>query len=130
MTTSINQPWAISDEFRNRYGALWTNLDFTFESKISAENFKTDPMNCSIGELRIANQTIKMRYKDLVLYSKEIDTYTTNMYASKPKKTDVFPVDIKGRVIMLAKHEMGKLCETLNDALTITMRNYQLGLYL
>jgi hypothetical protein len=130
MTNSINQPWAISDEFRTRYGNTWADLDFVVESKISAENFKTDPMNCTIGTLHIAGQKISMRYKDLISYAKQINTYTINMYASKPKKMDQFSIDIKGRTMSLAKHEVAKLSETLSDALDVSMRNYELGLYL
>ena len=31
MTNSINQPWAISDDFRTRYGNTWADLDFVVE---------------------------------------------------------------------------------------------------
>jgi hypothetical protein len=130
MTHSINQPWAISEKYANRYGKTWTNLDFIFEDKISAENFKTDPMNCTMGTLIVGGQSIQMRYKDLITYSKALDTYTNNMYASKPKKDDVFSLEIKGRDLLLVKHEISKLNETLNDALHISLRNYELGLYL
>jgi hypothetical protein len=130
MTHSINQPWAISEKYANRYGKTWTNLDFIFEDKISAENFKTDPMNCTMGTLSVGGQSIQMRYKDLITYSKALDTYTNNMYAAKPKKDDVFSLEIKGRDLLLVKHEISKLNETLNDALHISLRNYELGLYL
>jgi hypothetical protein len=127
---SINQPWAISDKYAQRYGALWTNLDFTFNDKISAENFKTDPMNTEIGSLKIAGQDIKMRYKDLLSYSKQLDTYAINVYASRPKKTDTFTVEIKGRNFVLAKHEIGKLSETLTEAAKASLHAYEIGLYL
>ena len=52
------------------------------------------------------------------------------MYASKPKKDDAFSLEIKGRTMLLVKHEIGKLNETLNDALNIALRKYELGLYL
>jgi len=130
MTTSINHPWGISEKYKNRYGEIWTNLDFVFESKISAENFKTDPMNCLIGHLHIFNQKIAMRYKDLISYEKSVNTCTENVYSIKPTKEEVFPVDIKGQTMMLRKHELGKLSQTLSDALTIAMRSYELGLYL
>ena len=61
MTTSINHPWAISDKFRNKYGNLWADLDFVFHLKLSKDNFKTDPMNVTIGDLKIGNQSIPMR---------------------------------------------------------------------
>jgi hypothetical protein len=130
MLKSVNQPWAISEKYANRYGETWTKMDFIFEDKISADNFKTDPMNCTIGTMHVVGQKIVMRYKDLISYAKQIDTFTNNMYASRPSKTDVFSIDIKGRNVMLAKHEVAKLNETLSDALDICMKNYELGLYL
>lgn len=130
MTNSINQPWAISDKFIQKYGETWANIDFVFEDKISKENFKTDPMNCLIGTLKVANQQIHMYYKDLINYAKAFETYTNNMYATKPKKDDVFLVEIKGRNAMLVKHEVSKLNETLQDALLTSLRNYELGRYL
>lgn len=130
MTNSINQPWAISDKFVARYGATWANMDFEFESKISEKNFKTEPMECLIGHLIICNQKISMRYKDLIAYSKVISTLSNNVYANKPNKQDAFPVDIKGRTFILCKHEIGKLDQTISDALNTAMRGYELGLYL
>ena len=130
MTNSINQPWAISDDFRTRYGNTWADLDFVFESKISADNFKTDPMNCTIGQLNIFNQRIYMRYKDLISYSKSVSTAAANVYASKPGKEETFPIDIKGQILVLHKHEIGKLAQTLSDALDVSLRRYELGLYL
>lgn len=130
MTNSINQPWAISEKYINRYGETWANLDFIIEPKISAENFKTDPMNCTIGYLNIFNQHIQMRYKDLIAYSKSVSTAAANVYASKPGKNETFPIDVKGYTLVLRKHEIGKLSQTLSDALDITLRRYELGLYL
>jgi hypothetical protein len=130
MTNSINQPWAISEKYVNRYGETWANLDFIFETKISAENFKTDPMNCTIGYLNIFNQKIYMRYKDLIAYSKSVNTYAENVYANRPGKEETFPVDVKGQTMVLRKHEIGKLAQTLSDALDVSLRRYELGLYL
>jgi len=130
MTNSINQPWAISEEYRKRYGNTWADLDFVFESKISADNFKTDPMNCTIGQLNIFNQQIKMNYKDLISYSKTVSTFAGNVYANRPSKEETFPVDVKGRIMVLRKHEIGKLAQTLSDTLDVAMRKYELGLYL
>jgi hypothetical protein len=127
---SINQPWAISEKYAQRYGDLWTNLDFVFNEKISADNFKTDPMNTEIGSLKIAGQDIKMRYKDLLSYAKQLDTYAINVYASRPLKTDTFTVEVKGRSFVLAKHEIGKLSETLNEASKSALSAYEIGLYL
>ena len=130
MTNSINLPWAISEKYIKRYGETWANLDFTFEEKISADNFKTDPMNCTIGHLNIFNQHIHMRYKDLIAYEKSVTTTAANFYANKPKKEETFPIDIKGRILVLQKHEIGKLAQTLSDALAVSMKKYELGLYL
>lgn len=129
MIKSVNQPWAISDKFATRYGDTWTKLDFEFEDKISAEVFKEDPMNCTIGTLLCAGQSIRMRYKDLVTYSKTLETYTTNMYGARPSKSDVFAVEVKGRVMMLAKHEVAKLNDTVNEAFSTCNRAYELGLF-
>ena len=130
MLKSINQPWAISEKYATRYGNTWTNLDFVFEDKISKDNFKTDPMNCTIGTLNVAGQKIAMRYKDLISYSKAMETFTNNMYASRPTKNDVFSIDIKGRNLLLLKHEVAKLNETISEAYQSTLRGYELGLYL
>ena len=73
---SINQPWAISEKYAQRYGDLWTNLDFVFNDKISADNFKTDPLNTEIGNLSVAGQQIMMRYKDLLSYAKQLETFS------------------------------------------------------
>ena len=130
MTNSINQPWAITEKYVNRYGETWANLDFVMESKISAENFKTDPMNCMIGHLMIFNQKIPMRYKDLISYAKSVSTTAGNVYANRPAADVTFPVDVKGQTLVLRKHEIGKLAQTLSDALEVSMRSYELGLYL
>ena len=130
MTKSINQPWAISSGHQVRYGQLWTDLDFIFENKISAENFKTDPMNCLIGRLNIANQNIHMYYKDLIVYAKELDKQANNVYMQRPGKEETFPIEIKGRTFIIRKHEIGKLAQTINDALLVSLRSYELGLYL
>ena len=130
MTTSINQPWAISDKMRNRYGNTWADLDFTFEPKISAEVFREDPMNVTMGSLHVVTTSIPMRYKDLISYSKSVSTFAGNVYANRPGKDVTFPVEIKGQTLVLRKHEIGKLAQTLSDALEVSMRSYELGLYL
>lgn len=130
MIKSINQPWAISIDYQNRYGDLWYNLDFIFEDKISAENFKTDPMVCLIGNLHIAGLQIRMTYKDLILYAKEISTASMDAYESKLGKHSTFNVEIKGRAFIIKKHELSKLSQTINDALHTAVRSYELGLYL
>lgn len=130
MTRSINQPWAVSDKFRNRYGDTWADLDFVFNEKISAEVFREDPMNTKIGVLEIFNQKITFRYKDLILYSKSINEKYTRMISEKTNKTDAFSVEIKSQTFSLKCHEIGRLAETLSEAQHVALRSYELGLYL
>ena len=130
MIKSINQPWAISEKYANRYGEIWTKLDFIFENKISEENFKTDPMNTVIGTLHCAGQQITMRYKDLISYSKSLEIFTHNMYAERVTKTEVMLISVKGREFTMRRHEVAKLSETISEALETSMRSYELGLYL
>jgi hypothetical protein len=109
MTTSINQPWAISDKIRNRYGNTWADIDFTFEPKISAERFMEDPLNVTMGSLHLANSTISMKYKDLLSISKSIGTQCTSIYAEGAPLTETFVVSIKGREFQLNKLEIRKV---------------------
>lgn len=130
MTRSINQPWAVSDKFRNRYGDTWADLDFVFNEKISAEVFREDPMNTKIGVLEIFNQKITFRYKDLILYSKSINEKYTRLISEKTNKTDAFSVEIKSQTFSLKCHEISRLAETLSEAQHVALRSYELGLYL
>ena len=127
---SINHPWAISDKVRNRFGDVWSDLDFVFNERIQEDSFKSDPMNTEIGYVSIFNQKISMLYKDLIAYSKSVNTYAENVYANRPGKEETFPVDVKGQTMVLRKHEIGKLAQTLSDALDVSLRSYELGLYL
>jgi hypothetical protein len=129
MTTSINHPWAISEKFRTRYGNLWADMDFMFQKKISKENFKSDPMNVTIGELKLANQTIPMRYKDLISYSKSIEILSSNLYSER-SKTQTYEVAIRRNTFLLTKTEIGKLSATLYEAMQSAAKAYELGLYL
>ena len=126
---SINHPWAISEKYQERYGTIWSTLDFVFAEKISEENFKTDPMNTPIGELFIYNQKINMLYKDLVNYSKSVKTMMDEAYITGTKN-DTYDVRIKSQTFSLKRHELRKLVETLSEATSSSMRAYELGLYL
>jgi hypothetical protein len=130
MTNSINQPWAISDKFVTRYGKTWATIDFVVNSKISADNFKADPMNCKIGSLYVCNHNIAMTYKDLINYEKQLGIFLNNIYAEQTDKTEVQSVSVKGRECLLVKHEVAKLSETISDALASVIKSYELGLYL
>jgi hypothetical protein len=48
----------------------------------------------------------------------------------RPGKEETFPIEIKGRTFIIRKHEIGKLAQTINDALLVSLRSYELGLYL
>jgi hypothetical protein len=130
MTHSINQPWAITDKFRAKYGDVWADLDFVFNDKISAEVFKEDPMNTEIGHLEIFNQKIKFRYKDLISLTKVFTEKYSNVVAEKPAKDYVYNIEIKSYTFSLRKHEIGRLAETISEAASVTIRSYELGLYL
>jgi hypothetical protein len=126
---SINTPWAISDKYQERYGEIWSNLDFVFEDKISKDLFHTDPMNTLIGHLHIYHQKIKMTYKDLLNYSKSIKIMSDESYTVKDKSI-VYDVRVKSQNFSLKRHELAKLSDTLSEATSSALRAYELGLYL
>jgi hypothetical protein len=128
MIKSVNHPWGISDKKRKQLGNTWADIDFVFQDKMSAENFKEDPMNCTIGYLQVAGLSIKMKYKDLIAYEKSILDQANRTYNAN--REDSFSVDIKTYTINLRPHEIEKLSETLQDSLTSCMRAYELGLYI
>ena len=128
MIKSVNHPWGISDKKRKQLGDTWADIDFIFQDKMSADNFKEDPMNCTIGYLQIARMSIKMKYKDLIATEKSILDQANRTYNANPE--DSFSVDIKTYTMNLRPHEIEKLAETLKDSLTSCMRAYELGLYI
>ena len=128
MIKSVNHPWGISDKKRKQLGNTWADIDFIFQDKMSAENFKEDPMNCTIGYLQVAGMSIKLKYKDLIATEKSILDQTNRTYNANPE--DSFSVDIKTYTMNLRPHEIEKLAETLKDSLTSCMRAYELGLYI
>lgn len=127
-TNSVNQPWAISDKIRNRYGSTWADIDFVFNEKISQEVFREDPMNTSMGTLEVAGAKIKFKYKDLITYTKSIAEMAVSY--SRIKNETTFPVEIKSFTLQLTPHEITRISETLHDAMLTTTRAYELGLYL
>lgn len=130
MRNSINQPWAISDKYANRYGELWTNLDFQINDRITTKQFKTDPMNTEVGHLHIDNRTLDLKYKDILGYAKSAEDMYNNIREMGSLSPLVNEISIKGRVFQLKKHEVSKLASTLNDAAQVISRKYELGLYL
>jgi hypothetical protein len=127
-TNSVNQPWAISDKIRNRYGATWADIDFTFNEKISQEVFREDPMNTPMGTLEVAGAKIKFKYKDLIAYTKSVAEQAVTY--SRDKSGTRYPFEFKSATVQLTSHELTRVAETLHDAMTTTTRAYELGLYL
>lgn len=130
MKHSINHPEAIQDKFVERYGKTWADMDFVFDINISENLFREDPMNTEIGHLILENQRIKMRYKDLIAYSRILEETANEVYSSSLSKEDTVPVEVKGNAFSLRKHEIGKLSDTLTDATSAALKGYELGLYL
>lgn len=126
---SINQPWAVSDKYRSKYGDVWADLDFVFKEKISEDNFRTDPMNTVIGQLNVFNQRIDLLYKDIISYAKSIKTLSEESYITGTQN-DSYEVKIKSQLFTLKRHELSKLSDTLNEAAASSLRAYELGLYL
>ena len=124
---SINHPWAISDKVRNRFGDVWSDLDFVFNERIQEDSFKSDPMNTEIGYVSIFNQKISMLYKDLIAYAKTVKSAADEAY-TYGSKADLHEVGIKSQTFTLKPHELLKLSETLNEAASSTVRSYELGL--
>jgi hypothetical protein len=130
MTGSINQPWAISEKFANKYGKTWSNLDFIIEQNISNEQFKTDPMNVMVGSLKVAGREIHMKYKNLISESLKMQQLRDAAYVSTAGKDQKYAVTVAGSEFQLKKHEIGKLSATLDIALTTVQRGYAVGRYL
>jgi len=128
MTKSVNQSWAVSQKFRTRYGSTWADLDFFFKDKVSAGNFKTDPMNTNIGALQLEGIILPFKYKDLILYNKKATKLGAQTHRSDI--SEKFAIDIKSKTFMLNRQEINRLRETLDDALLTVQRSYELGLYL
>jgi len=128
MTKSVNQSWAVSQKFRTRYGSTWADLDFFFKDKVSAGNFKTDPMNTNIGALQLEGISLPFKYKDLIMYNKKATKLGAQTHRSD--LAEKFAVDIKSKTFMLNRQEINRLRETLDDALVTVQRSYELGLYL
>jgi len=128
MTKSVNQSWAISQKFRNRYGSIWADIDFFFKDKVYSRTFKNDPMNVDIGSLQLDGISIPFKYKDLIKFNKLITKKGYNTH--RADISEKFAVDIKSKTFMLNRQEINRLRETLQDTLTTVQRSYELGLYL
>ena len=71
-----------------------------------------------------------MRYKDLIFLSKNLQEKYNNMIFDKNSKDQTYPIEIKGQIFQLKRHEFSKLTETISEATNSTMRGYEIGLYL
>ena len=128
MTKSVNQSWAISQKFRNRYGSTWADLDFFFKDRVYSNIFKSDPMNTNVGALQLEGMSLPFKYKDLIMYNKKATKLGAQTHRSD--LAEKFAVDIKSKTFMLNRQEINRLRETLDDALVTVQRSYELGLYL
>tara|TARA_Y100001937_G_scaffold127279_1_gene199037 strand:+ start:630 stop:1016 length:387 start_codon:yes stop_codon:yes gene_type:complete len=128
MLKSVNQSWAIGSKFRDRYGSTWADMDFFFKDKISAKNFKNDPMNISIGSLQLAGMSVPFKYKDLIKCSKLVTKMSFGTH--RANLSEKFEIDIKSKTFLLNRQELNRLRETLDDVKVTVHRSYELGLYL
>lgn len=127
MTSSINQPWAIADKQKKRYGKTWATMDFEINRNVYESAFHEEPMNVEIGALLIAGKTIKMRYKHLIgTYQKVGNCITENITNSDNE----YVILIANQEFTLSSIEMKRLKETLHDALNVVQKRYAMGLYL
>tara|TARA_R110002012_G_scaffold52060_1_gene133911 strand:+ start:1572 stop:1964 length:393 start_codon:yes stop_codon:yes gene_type:complete len=130
MKKSVNKPWAISDKYRNKYGVIWSDMDFEINPKISTYQFKNDPLNTNVGVLKICGKTIPMQYKQLLSAANVTADSAKAVYFEKPEKWEKFAINVLNQELYLKKHEIGKLAETLEDTTEIISKSYELGLYL
>lgn len=129
MTGSINQPWGISEKFVQRYGAVWANTDFVMND-IYESQFRSEPLETKVGTLSVGNTKISFKYKYLISEATRIKQLVAGMYALKPSKDQKFHIEISNKEFTLRKHEIAKIAETLELAVDVIQRKYQLGLYL
>jgi hypothetical protein len=130
ITKTINQSWAISDDFKERYGRIWSELDFEINPKLSNYAFSNDPMNTMVGSLILDRKRISVKYKQLLGATTTVDQYVTDVFFNKPSKNETMEVTIFNNTFYLKKHEIGKLAQTIHDSCDTIMKSYKLGLYL
>jgi len=126
---SINHAWGISDKFKNRYGKIWSEMDFEV-AKISNFHFKQDPMNTIVGTMFLCGQQITMKYKHLIASANSMQEYAQAAYFEKAEKDTRFEIEFSNKPFILKKHEIGRLSQTLNDSLYTVNVGYQIGSYL
>ena len=127
---SINQPWAIAETHKTRYGSIWANIDFIVNDKISNYKFTTDPLDTIVGTLNLCRKQLPMRYKQLLSSTNLVTELSKSVYFEKRDKNEKFQLEIGHDTFFLKKHELGRLSETLKDSIDCIKKSYQLGLYL
>lgn len=127
MTSSINQPWAISEKQKKRYGKTWATMDFEINRNVYESTFNEDPMNVEIGSLFLAGKTIKMRYKHLIGTFQKVSSAISDNHTNSDNN---YVIDIANQNFELSLIETKKLKETLQDSLSVIQKRYAMGLYL
>lgn len=126
---SINQPWAISDKFRAKYGDLWADIDFE-TNKVSRKLFQDDPMGTTVGTLIFGNQKIKMTFRDLKRTKIYLSNFIDDLYYETYDKDTKFEIQINKHNLTVQRRHITRLYETVTDAVDTVMKSYELGLYL
>ena len=105
MKKSVNKPWAISDKYRNKYGVIWSDMDFEINPKISTYQFKNDPLNTNVGVLKICGKTIPMQYKQLLSAANVTADSAKAVYFEKPEKWEKFAINVLNQELKIAFKE-------------------------
>jgi len=130
MISSVNHPWGYGQSAIDRYGDFWANLDFTFNDNLRESSFKRDFKEINVGTLHVGGSNIRMSYKELIDQFVEVRHIVTLAHIKTLDKNETFHINVHHREFKLKKHEISKLYETLDGALTILRKKYALGLYL
>jgi hypothetical protein len=123
---SVNQPWAISDKYREKYGNTWAEIDFEFKD-ILEKNFLENPQSTVIGTLIVAGQREEVTMRDLSFMQTVLKTSIAEAVQLPMNEHEV---KLKSKYVRLNVTELNRLYETIEDTITSIQRKYQLGLYL
>jgi hypothetical protein len=123
---SVNQPWAISDKYREKYGNTWAEIDFEFKD-ILEKNFLENPQSTVIGTLIVAGQREEVTMRDLSFMQTVLKTSIAEAVQLPMNEHEV---KLKSKYVRLNVTELNRLYETIEDSITSIQRKYQLGLYL
>ena len=129
MTSSINQPWAISEKHKSKYGRIWSEMDFEV-AEIRNYHFRNNPLDTKVGVLHLCGQTIELKYKQLISAANHMEENAKAVYFQRADKEDKFEISVMNKPFILKKHEIGKLSQTLSDSLYSIQVGYQIGTYL